>query len=574
MESGSIERYDRQIRLWGLHGQSKCSNSKICLINSDSLGTEILKGLCLAGIGSFTILDSHKLTSEDVGCTFIPFSSIGTSRACSVKQMLLDLNEEVSGEVYPLETYLPHITQRKSECDINEESSQEPDFWRQYNCVIACGFLYIDQIIRISKICWANNIPLILCKSIGFFGSMRFQIKEHLIIETHPDNVLPDFNLDEPFPDLEEYFNSIDLENDSNLDKVNCYPYVVIVYKYLKNWQKKHGFLNNRLPNCYSEKRQLKELIDEGLKLISKRKKLQNAKEDVLASNLTNFIEQEIPYENFLEASKAVNSCMTVSSQLSDSVKAIFNHSNVNSCVQGQNVSRFWLIIKAIREFVLNKNQGRLPASGSIPDMTSSSEEYIRLQGIYSKKAREDLDVIFGLLQTYINSSNCSPGSSLYDETKLICRNIRNLKILCTDAIYEEFDFKVCDMKEEDEEDEFITIGLCLKALDLFFSTYGRLPGCQDGQVETDISKLKDCIRQIVGKSLNRLKTLDQWLYELCRCGGAELHATSAFMGGVIAQEVIKIVTNQYVPIDNTMVYNAMNASAKSFKFNDTFVRP
>lgn len=36
--------------------------------------------------------------------------------------------------------------------------------------------------------------------------------------------------------------------------------------------------------------------------------------------------------------------------------------------------------------------------------------------------------------------------------------------------------------------------------------------------------------------------------------------------GGCAAQEVIKIITKQYVPLDNTFIYNAMQSTSSSFK--------
>ena len=42
-----------------------------------------------------------------------------------------------------------------------------------------------------------------------------------------------------------------------------------------------------------------------------------------------------------------------------------------------------------------------------------------------------------------------------------------------------------------------------------------------------------------------------------CRYGAAELHSVASFMGGVAAQEVIKVLTAQFVPINNTFIYNA-----------------
>lgn len=352
MELETSERYDRQIRLWGQHGQNKFSNSRVCLINCDSLGVEILRGLCLAGIGSFTIMDSQRLSAENVGCSFLPTSSIGKSRGESARSMLLDMNDEVCGEVFPLETYLPHVTttpQSNLDPRVEEDDSINKDleFWKQFNCVIICGTLYVGQIRRLSKLCWSLNTPLILCKSIGFYGSIRIQIKEHMVLDTHPE------------------------------------------------W---------RPPNHDPNK----------------------------------------------------------------------------------------------------------------PD------------------------------------------------TLMICN---------TQSIRDEYDGKIFNYGEEDCEEDFIAIYVCLKALDLFFSIYGRLPGLRDDQVEADVGKLKDCVKQMFGKLSSQLKSLDQCLYELCRYGGSELHATSAFMGGCAAQEVIKLVTGQYVPLDDTLVYSAMSATTRSFKFGDLFTQ-
>lgn len=264
--------------------------------------------------------------------------------------MALLASLKVSGEVLALEVHLPLVTdvqQSNVDQDLEEENSvtQDQDFWKQFNCVVVSGAIYLGQLVKLSKICWALNTPLILCKSIGFYGSMRNQIKEHIVMDTHPE------------------------------------------------W---------RPPNHDPSK----------------------------------------------------------------------------------------------------------------PDT-------------------------------------------------LVLSNTR--------PILDEYEDKVFKYKNDDSDNDFITIYVCLKALDLFFSTYGRLPGCRNDQVETDICKLKDCVKRMIGKSFIQLKTLDQGLYEVCRYGGAELHATSAFMGGFVAQEVIKITTNQYVPADDTIVYNAMTATTRSFKFCDLF---
>lgn len=44
------KKYDRQLRLWGDHGQRCLESSRICLINVTATGTEILKNLVLPGL--------------------------------------------------------------------------------------------------------------------------------------------------------------------------------------------------------------------------------------------------------------------------------------------------------------------------------------------------------------------------------------------------------------------------------------------------------------------------------------------------------------------------------------------
>lgn len=66
------QKYDRQLRLWGDHGQEALESAHVCLINATATGTEILKNLVLPGIGSFTIIDGHQVSGEDAGNNFFP----------------------------------------------------------------------------------------------------------------------------------------------------------------------------------------------------------------------------------------------------------------------------------------------------------------------------------------------------------------------------------------------------------------------------------------------------------------------------------------------------------------------
>ena len=56
---------------------------------------------------------------------------------------------------------------------------------------------------------------------------------------------------------------------------------------------------------------------------------------------------------------------------------------------------------------------------------------------------------------------------------------------------------------------------------------------------------------------------------EVARGQGGELHTISAITGGLLAQEIVKLVTGQYVPIDNVCVYDGINSRSQVFRFSD-----
>jgi amyloid beta precursor protein binding protein 1 len=53
---------------------------------------------------------------------------------------------------------------------------------------------------------------------------------------------------------------------------------------------------------------------------------------------------------------------------------------------------------------------------------------------------------------------------------------------------------------------------------------------------------------------------------EVARARGAELHNISALTGGMVAQEVIKLITRQYVPVDNVCVFDGVRSRTQVFR--------
>lgn len=73
-------------------------NAHIALLGATPVGSELLKDLILPNIGKFTVIDSGKVTEEDVSANFfVDSDSLGQSRAKVVKELLNELNEDVEG---------------------------------------------------------------------------------------------------------------------------------------------------------------------------------------------------------------------------------------------------------------------------------------------------------------------------------------------------------------------------------------------------------------------------------------------------------------------------------------------
>ena len=65
------ERYDRQIRLWGVQGQRRLSTSSICLLGCGGAGVEALKNLVLPGVGQIVIVDDAVVQPHHLGIILV-----------------------------------------------------------------------------------------------------------------------------------------------------------------------------------------------------------------------------------------------------------------------------------------------------------------------------------------------------------------------------------------------------------------------------------------------------------------------------------------------------------------------
>ncbi|XP_060586196.1 NEDD8-activating enzyme E1 regulatory subunit-like isoform X2 [Ruditapes philippinarum] len=556
-------KYDRQLRLWGDHGQTALETSRVCLINATATGTEILKNLILPGIGSFTVVDGNKVQGEDVGNNFfLTKESIGQSRAKFATEYLSELNEDVSGD------FMEEQPDKMLDTNV--------DFFNQFTVVIATN-LCQRTLLKLGKCLWEKNIPLLVCRCYGFIGYMRLVVKEHTgtgsflssnnslvgvvsiqqdsyVVESHPDNAHEDLRLDRPFDGLVKFIDSIDLSSMSKKDHSHT-PWLIVLYKYLQEWKEKH---NGEGPKVYREKVQLKDMIREGI-----RKSDEGVQEDE---------------ENFEEAIKAVNTALNPTKIPSEVARLFSDPECLNLHSESSN---FWILVRAIKEFADSEGNGALPLRGTIPDMTADSERYIQLQNVYHEQADLDISIVtqrvHDLLQDIGRDEPLDPLSEAWknllaggiseQEIKTFCKNAAFIRVVRCRSLEQEYcdhSDKIKDIGQhlDDEEPDDVVFYILLRAVDRFYEQYNTYPGWYTDHVESDVVKLKNCLSKLLhdwGLSCN---IKDDFVHEMCRYGASELHTMASFIGGAAAQEAIKIITQQFVPVNNTYIYNAMKQTS------------
>ncbi|MCL4127251.1 UNVERIFIED_CONTAM: hypothetical protein GTU68_032108, partial [Idotea baltica] len=305
-------------RLWGDHGQSALEGCHICLINASATGTETLKSLVLPGIGAITIIDDAKVTPQDLGNNFfVDHGSIGCYRGEVTLHNLLELNPDVHG------TFV--------EQPVEEILSNQPDFFNKFSVVIATT-IRESSLLSLSEKLWEAKVPLLVVRSYGMIGYIRLQVEEHTMIESHPDNVIPDLRLESPFASLSAYVDTFKFSEMSSKEHSHV-PYVIILLHFLKRWKDEHG---GGIPKNYQEKKVFKKMIEEEIR----RKECSE------------------PEENFEEAIKAVNLCVGPTT-IPSTVKSILKEAG--ACTPCPSTKSFWLLAKALYEFVEGEGQGALP---------------------------------------------------------------------------------------------------------------------------------------------------------------------------------------------------------------------
>ncbi|CAK5033528.1 unnamed protein product [Meloidogyne enterolobii] len=190
----------------------------------------------------------------------------------------------------------------------------------------------------------------------------------------------------------------------------------------------------------------------------------------------------------------------------------------------------------------------------------------------------EDFSTAHSLMETSKEFSEEHLPKITLEQCKNFCKNASKIAVQYGTSLSSEFNGNILKSLlhkiEPPRLDELppvvdpLTWYILLRVVDRFQEINGRVP-----KEESDLREMKRILGELLGETkdpelIKKQEQLfpDQIIVEICRFGASELHVISAIIGGVAAQEAIKICTNQYIPVDNSLIYDGNSQNATSFK--------
>lgn len=581
----SDNKYDRQLRLWGAAGQvsahatsSFCivhrltsertvqtalMESRILLLTASATGTETLKNLVLPGCGFITVVDADTVSARDVGNNFfVTAESIGKPRAQVALELLLEMNDDVKGD---------YIVRDPLDLILNS-----PDLLSSYTLIIATQ-LPEPTLRTVAQAAWARNVPLLAARTYGLLGYLRVVKREHVVLDSKSDTLQPPLRIARPFPSLLAFARGIDLQHLDDMTHGHV-PYVVLLIQALQAWKAAHGGAS---PRSSAEKESFKASV----------------------CGLCRGGDQAVhEHANFQEALKYAY--LAWQEPMSQETKELLHDPAAD--VITASTPDFWLVMRALRDFVGAEGCGELPVPGAVPDMTATTDLFLALQRTYTAKAAQDAAAVQSRVCSLLTSVGRDASSIGAEYVSHVCKQAGGVRVLryrsleeeygagaqggAAETVREELGMAVMEVEGSGmgEDGEYTPAAtraaqhplawyLALRATDRFALRHGRYPGAGDteeqagldadaAEVAADLSSLVAELGLEASLGPGGLVAGPRHAQEMARCGGAETHAVAAIIGGVAAQEAVKLLTGLYVPMENTFIHNGIAGVAGSFK--------
>lgn len=599
-------KYDRQLRLWGAKGQQRLEQSSLLVFGSSALACELIKNLVLPNLTRVTLVDDHQVNIGDVGNNwFLRHEDIGRSRAECVCTAMRDMNTEFAGQTLAAATAAAADKKQSPAVFLQHQSDTElTQYITQHQCVIVACHLPNRSLLRLAELCNRLCVPLVYARSIGLLGSVRLQLPigaPHCVIESHPTNdrrcVYIHPSQLQHWPELQSYCDSFRLDS-LDAEQHAHVPWLVILVQCSALWRQSH---NNTLPESYTERQEFKQFISAQSRDATELN-FSEAQENAHRLYAQPLLDAQT--QSVLDDTQNQNVALHRCSQATDA-------SQLRAALSIEHV-RFFILVCALRRFIASPRGGNgtmLPVSSDLPDMHSLTEWYVRIKTIFAERAEADAKAVHQMMCELLvehcklplaTVQECAP--SLADVVHF-CKHCRELRVCTTSLLSQEYDAasfpseQLNELLEDDgaEVDEAteaesseqadaesagaashmpprihpLAYYFALRSIDDFHDASLRYPGDISAHVNIDRLSLEKIIKQmLVDCKVNaKLLSYDSRIAGECvRYAGREVHNTSALIGGVAAQLVLKLLMHQYVPLNNTFVFDGITCTAKTMQ--------
>lgn len=369
-----------------------------------------------------------------------------------------------------------------------------------------------------------GDVPIIYVHCAGFYSYFTIELPSTFpIVDPHPDpDSTQDLRLLAPWPELMSEVKKLGPLEDLDDHAHGHVPYILLLLHYLEEWKTLHS---GTLPSTFKEKTEFRNLVQKGAR--------------------TN--NSEGGEENFDEACAAVIKSLnppSIGGGCTDMLETF-------ACTQlTEHSTNFWIIANAIKTFY--SKHSVLPLPGSLPDMKARSADYISLQNIYKSKARVDVAEV---LETVRSSEDILKRDKFYfpkpvpeTEVEQFCKNAAHVKVLSGRPLIH--------ARLGDPE----VLNALAKSLDDPNALESHLTPIFLSLLQTDY------IHEVTAAKLNKLANGNE-LDEVKRAQHGELHNIASLTGGQVAQEAIKLITRQYIPVDNLCIFDGIASRAEVLNF-------
>lgn len=109
----------------------------------------------------------------------------------------------------------------------------------------------------------------------------------------------------------------------------------------------------------------------------------------------------------------------------------------------------YWIVVAALRDFMLET--GHLPLSGSVHDMTTTTESYLACQRLYAVAAAADLESVAHRVTALCEKHHIPADRVPSDLVRRMCRYACTLRVVPQHSILAEMDLDATTQQYVDE---------------------------------------------------------------------------------------------------------------------------